>query len=112
MNKGKCYPIGNYNNRAGTRNMAINVRYKAIPNRQYPTSGQCIVAIIVDCIPIRHHVESDTIELTYCPTQEMTADIFTKPLPRPLFNKHVLAHGLAEAPEYRERKFQKLNGGN
>ena len=47
---------------------------------------------------IRHNVESDTIELTYCPTQEMTADIFAKPVPRPLFTKHVLALGLVEAP--------------
>jgi len=61
---------------------------------------------------IRQHVESDTIELTYCPTHEMTADIFTKPLPRPQFTKHVLALGLAEAPEYSEKKFRKLNGGN
>lgn len=47
---------------------------------------------------IRHHVESGTIQLTYCPTHEMTADIFTKPVPRPQFEKHFFGLGLAKAP--------------
>ena len=49
---------------------------------------------------VRQHVESGTIELTYCPTHEMTADIFTKPLPRPQFEKHFSGLGLAKAPTF------------
>ena len=49
---------------------------------------------------IRQHVESGTIELTYCATHEMTADIFTKPLPRPQFEKHFSGLGLAKAPRF------------
>ena len=62
---------------------------------------------------IPQHVESETIKLVYCPTYEMTADIFTKPLPRPLFDKHVLGLGLGDFHEEPETlmngKSQKLN---
>ncbi len=36
---------------------------------------------------IRDHTESGDISLSYIPTDEMTADILTKPLPRPAFEK-------------------------
>ena len=43
-------------------------------------------------IDIRHHfvreaVQAGTISLTYCPTSDMLADIFTKPLPKLQFEK-------------------------
>ena len=57
---------------------------------------------------IRQHVESATIELLYCPTHEMTADIFTKPLPRPQFEKHVLGLGLDQLPSLGNDKLRKL----
>ena len=43
-------------------------------------------------IDIRHHfvrdcVEDNKIQLEFCPTEEMIADILTKPLARPAFEK-------------------------
>lgn len=43
-------------------------------------------------IDIKHHfireaIQAGTITLNYCPTNEMVADIFTKPLPKPQFEK-------------------------
>jgi len=58
---------------------------------------------------IRQDVEAGAIQLTYCPTHEMTADIFTKPLPRPQFQKHVLGLGVADLPGHQNDKSQKLN---
>jgi len=58
---------------------------------------------------IRHHEESGAIELTYCPTHAMTADIFTKPLLRTQFQKHLLGLGLADSPGEPYSMFQKLN---
>jgi len=36
------------------------------------------------------HGNQETIQLTYCPTQKMTVDIFAKPLPWPRFEKMFL----------------------
>ena len=47
---------------------------------------------------IRQHIESGAIQLIYCPTQAMTADIFTKPLPAPQFRRHVIGLGMGESP--------------
>ena len=61
---------------------------------------------------IRQHVELGTIKLDYCPTHEMTADIFTKPLPRPQFAKNVLGLGLSNPPGNGQSNLQRLRGAN
>jgi len=63
---------------------------------------------------VRQHVESDAIQLVYCPTHQMTADIFTKPLPRPQFTKHVIGLGMWESPpsQHENDKFRKLEIGD
>ena len=48
---------------------------------------------------IRHHyirqkVRENEIKVIYCPTSEMTADIFTKPLSKPKHQKHHKKLGL------------------
>ena len=34
---------------------------------------------------VRETIEKDIVQLKYCPTEKMVADIFTKSLPRPRF---------------------------
>ena len=45
---------------------------------------------------VREHLEKKTISLTYNPTTEMTADIFTKGLPHPSFTKHNIGLALLD----------------
>ena len=59
---------------------------------------------------LRQHIESGSVELTYTPTHGIVADIFTKPLPRPLFEKHVLGFGLGPSADHTESRFRKLKG--
>jgi hypothetical protein len=46
---------------------------------------------------IREKVNDETIKLEYCPTTDMVADIFTKPLGRVLLEKHVRNLGLDDS---------------
>jgi len=43
---------------------------------------------------IWEHVSDSTFSTTWIPTEDMTADVLTKPLPFPLFSKHCLSLGL------------------
>jgi hypothetical protein len=43
---------------------------------------------------IRDHISEGSFQATWISTSEMTADIFTKPLPPPLFTKHCDSLGL------------------
>ena len=62
---------------------------------------------------IREHLESGKITLDYCPgpTNEMTADIFTKPLPQPAFTRHNIGLGLTHqsVPLLQHSEFQESN---
>jgi len=59
---------------------------------------------------LQQHIESGSIQLTYCPTHEIVADSFTKPLPCPLFETHVLGLGLGPSADHTKRRFRKLKG--
>jgi hypothetical protein len=43
---------------------------------------------------IRHHVNKKTFVFQWIPSHKNVADVLTKPLPRPLFSKFLLALGL------------------
>ena len=45
---------------------------------------------------VREHVQNMQIALTYCPTADMTADIFTNALPQLAFVKHHRSLGLVD----------------
>jgi hypothetical protein len=47
---------------------------------------------------IREKIEDGTFETSWIPTADMTADIFTKPLPFPAFSRHRLALGVVPLP--------------
>jgi hypothetical protein len=47
---------------------------------------------------IREKIEDGTFETSWIPTADMTADIFTKPLPFPAFSKHRSALGVVPLP--------------
>ena len=49
---------------------------------------------------IREKIEDGTFITSWIPTADMTADIFTKPLPLPSFSKHCLALGIVPIPWY------------
>ena len=47
---------------------------------------------------VREALEDRTIDLIYCPTEQMTADILTKPLARQQFETFQLKMGLKNLP--------------
>ena len=68
----------------------------AIALARNPKSHSRSKHIDIQYLFIREHVENQKIALFYCPTADMTADIFTKALPYPSFLKHNLGLGLID----------------
>jgi hypothetical protein len=48
---------------------------------------------------LKENMDKGEFYVQYCPTTEMTADIFTKPLGLNLFRKHRTALGMGSAPD-------------
>ena len=77
----------------------------AMPTTIYEDNQSCIALagnpihyartkhIDIKCHFIRDHTNKD-VSIVYCPTKEMVADILTKPLARPAFEKHIKALSL------------------
>ena len=53
---------------------------------------------------IRDLVTSEVLDLRFCPSSDMIADIMTKSLPRPAHDKHTQAMGLTDKPPYGTRR--------
>ena len=53
--------------------------------------------LLVKVYYLRQLIESQQIKTTYCPTGEMSADIFTKPIAATLFNRHKHGIGVLES---------------
>ena len=45
--------------------------------------------IDIKCHFIRDHADKEDIDIVYCPTEEMVADVLTKLLARPAFEVHI-----------------------
>jgi len=80
--------------------------YTLTPTTIYEDNQSCIALagnpvhhartkhIDIKCHFIRDHADKEDINIVYCPTKEMVADVLTKPLPRPAFEQHVKALGV------------------
>ncbi len=60
---------------------------------------------------IRDLIQNKTITMPYTPSQEMKADIFTKPLPARAFEEARKAIALAPAPQVKQPHPPSLRGG-
>ena len=50
--------------------------------------------IDIMCHFIRDHADKEDINIIYCPTKKIVADVLIKPLLRPAFEQHVKALGI------------------
>ena len=87
--------LGATNHQAEMKNIYIDDQ-GSIALVKNPQFHACTKHIDIQYHFVREHVEKESIRLTYCATGEMTADIFTKPLPQPSFTKHTLSLGLID----------------